>query len=52
VFHRRGPAAAKQPDHVLLNDGPLLCGFNVAIKGLLYCSISPKATLGALTVLS
>jgi len=28
------PSTASVPITVLLNDGPLLCGFNVAIKGL------------------
>jgi len=28
------PSTASVPITVLLRDGPLLCGFNVAIKGL------------------
>jgi len=28
------PSTAGVPIHVLLYDGPFLCGFNVAIKGL------------------
>ena len=30
------PSTASVPVTVLLHDGPLLCGFNVAIKGLIY----------------
>ena len=29
------PSAASVPITVLLNNGPLLCGFNVPIKGLI-----------------
>jgi len=29
------PSVASVPITVLLHDGPLLCGFNVAIKGLM-----------------
>ena len=31
------PSTASIPITVLLHDGPLLCGFNVAIKGLSKC---------------
>jgi len=30
------PSTASVPITVLLYDGPLLCGFNVAVKGLIY----------------
>jgi len=33
------PSTASVPIIVLLYDGPLLCGFNVAIKGLMMCEI-------------
>jgi len=33
------PSTASVPITVLLYDGPLLCGFNVAIKGLRYYSV-------------
>jgi len=32
------PSMASVPITVLLYDGPLLCGFNVAIEGLLFAS--------------
>ena len=41
------PSTASVPITVLLYDGPLLCGFNVAIKGL---SLSAKAGLYAMTL--
>jgi len=34
------PSTASVPITVLLYDGPLLCGFNVAIKGLIFLSAS------------
>jgi len=33
------PSTASVPITVLLYDGPLLCGFNVTIKGLMKCSL-------------
>ena len=30
------PSTASVPITILLYDGPLLCGFNVGIKGLIY----------------
>ena len=42
------PSTASVPITVLLYDGPLLCGFNVAIKGLIsmYASTSVGRFLG------
>ena len=34
------PSTASVPITVLLYDGPLLCGFNVAIKGLKDCTLT------------
>jgi len=35
------PSTASEPITVLLYDGPLLCGFNVAIKGLMiFCMVA------------
>ena len=49
------PSAASAPITVLLYDGPLLCGFNVAIKGLnsktvFYLHLSPFWSVAVLTV--
>ena len=42
------PSSASVPVTVLLYDGPLLCGFNVAIKGLNYHTVFPfSQTLAA-----
>ena len=35
------PSTANVPIIVLLHDGPLLCGLNVAIKGLTECKTKP-----------
>jgi len=39
------PSTASVPITVLLYDGPLLCGFNVAIKGL-HCKITRISPVG------
>jgi len=36
------PSTASVPISVLLYDGPLLCGFNAAIKGLKNCCLYAK----------
>ena len=41
------PSTASVPITVLLYDGPLLCGFNVAIKGLTCCDIGVVNRFGA-----